>query len=453
MLRGILFRITFLLRKQFNVIHYYSDFRESQWQPLDWQIIQQEKQLRELINFAYKNVPYYKKVFDSVKIKPSDISSIKDLEKLPLLTKKIIRENWSGLIPKNIDKIKYMHGSTGGSTGETLKYRKSLKDAARGLALLYRGWGYGGYKLGDKVAIIAGSSLIPSAEPVPNTKERIKEFFTPPLPLRRYSSYEMSEDNLFRYFHDINKWKPDIIRGYASSIYLFAKFIKNNNLELNFRPKAIFTTAEVLFDRQRKMIEQVFGVKVFDTYGVNDGGISAYECDAHNGFHVDTERGILEVVNEKNKQITDKQGRILATSLFHYAMPFIRYVTGDLGIISSSQCSCGRKSSLLKELSGRITDFLKLNGVIIGSPVLTVLMGKVDAEQYQIIQESPGSVTIKIVPGVNYNKKRDEDFIKESFVSHVGKVGIKFEYLSAIPAQGDRKYKFIINKVKGVREV
>mgnify|MGYP001124259844 CR=1 FL=1 len=398
--------------------------------------------MRELIKFANENVLYYTKLFNQLGIEPSNIIAIKDLEKLPILTKQTIKENWQDFIPKNINKLKYVSGSTGGSTGEPLKYRMSADDYERGSALLYRGLGYGGYNLGNKVAIIAGSSLIPTAKS--ETKKKIQEFF---LDYRHYSSFEMSEENLLKYFYDINKWKPDFLRGYASSIYLFARFIQDNNLKLGFQPKAAFTTAEKLFDKQRELIEWVFGVKVFDDYGLNDGGISAYECKNHNGIHVDMERSIMEVVDNGGKQIINQEGKILATSLYNYALPFIRYDTGDLGIISDAECTCGRRAPLLKQITGRVTDFLKLNNIIIGSPVLTVLMGKFDIEQYQIIQEDSNSITCKIVKGKTY-KKEDEKFIKDSFCKHIGQINIKFDYVSSILTAEASKYKFIISKLE-----
>jgi len=437
-----IFRAGYILKRP-RVLKHYKNFLDTQWLPYNVLKNQQEEQLKKLIHFVYQNVPYYAKLFKKLELKPSDINTIKDLERLPILTKAIIKKNWQDFIPRNISKYGYVNGSTGGSTGVPLKYRMSLEDYERGIAIPRRGWGYAGYKLGDKVAVIAGSSLIPTAKS--EIKKRIQNFF---LNTRHYSSFNMSEQKLFDYFHDINKWKPDFIYGYASSIYIFAKFIKDNDLTLNFYPKAIFSTAEKLFDKQRYPIEQVFNTKVFDEYGLNDGGVSAYECEKHNGMHIDTERAILEVVNNSGEQIINKEGRILATSLYNYALPFIRYDTGDLGVISDLECTCGRKMPLLKKIVGRTTDFLKLNNVIIGSPVLTVLMGKFDIEQYQIIQTNANSITCKIVKGDTYDEKRDEGFIKKSFYRHVGEINIKFNYVNLIPTVRGRKYKFIINDFK-----
>lgn len=439
MIRQLILKTAFNLKRH-GLIHLLNDFEKSQWRPYEVLRNEQEQQLKKLIAFVYNEVPYYTKLFNQHGLKPDDVIAIKDLEKLPVLTKNDIRENWQSLIPKNINKIRYLSDSTGGSTGETLKYRMSMEDYKRGYVLGLRGWEYGGYRLADKVAVIAGSSLIP------NTGSRfrkiIHEFV---FNDRSYSSFEMSKENLFRYFHNINNWQPRFFYGYPSSIYIFAGFMRDNNLRFGFEPKAVFTTAEKLFDRRRELIESVFGVKVFDFYGLNDGGVSAHECEKHCGMHIDMERSILEVVDDKNAQIIDQKGRILATSLYNFATPFIRYETGDIGIISSVKCSCGREMPLLKEIIGRTTDFLRLNDTIIGSPVLTVLMGKFDIEQYQIIQKNVDSIVCRIVKGKNYDTEKNEQFIRRSFYSHVGQINISFEYTDSILTKGGSKHKFIIN--------
>jgi phenylacetate-CoA ligase len=404
------------------------------------------KQLKNIINYAYNYVPYYTKLFDGLGISPKDINSIEELQKLPILTKEVIKKNFEDFIPKNINSLRFINDSTGGSTGIPLKYRMSLEDYERGPALLYRGWSTACYKLGDKVAVIAGSSLIPNVKT--DFTFKIFDFF---LNQKHYSSYNLSEQNLFKYLQSLNSWKPKFIRGYSSSIYLVAKFIDDNQLTIKFHPKAIFTTAEKLLEHQKKMIEKVFNTEVFDNYGLNDGGVSAYECPMHKGLHIDMERAILEVVDEDGKQIFDKPGKILATNLFNYALSFIRYDTGDLGVVSSERCSCSRETLLLKEVIGRTTDSLILNGINIGSPVLTVLMGKFDIEQYQIVQDSEDSITIRIVKEQNFSK-RDEDFIRKSFFAHVGEINIKFDYVDSIVPFEGQKHKFIINKVDEYRK-
>jgi phenylacetate-CoA ligase len=438
-MKELLFKLGYQFRRP-NVLAYYKLFMKSQWLKYEELEKRAEEQLRKIISYAHDHVPYYKELFANLNISVNDIKTKKDLQKLPILTKEIIKMNYNAFIPDNIKYLKYINGSTGGSTGIPLKYRMSLEDYERGIALLYRGWGMAGYRLGDKLAILAGTSLIPDSKT--DIKKRFFDFI---LNHKSYSSYNLSENNLNNYYRSMNYWKPEFIRGYASSVYLFAKYIDDNNLKMQFHPKAIFTTAEKLSSNQRKLIEKAFDSEVFDNYGLNDGGISAFECPMHKGLHVDMERAILEVVDENGMQIFDRPGKILATSLFNYALPFIRYDTGDLGILSSEGCSCGRETFLLKELIGRTTDSLLLNGISIGSPILTVLMGKYDIGQYQIIQKSDNCLIIKIVKGKNFSPK-DEELIRKSLVSHVGAVDIKFEYVDSIRPETGNKHKFIIRE-------
>jgi len=131
-----------------------------------------EEQLRNIISYAYNHMPYYKELLTNLNISVNDIKTIKDLQKLPILTKEIIKINHNAFISDNINSLKYINGSTGGSTGIPLKYRMSLEDYERGIALLYRGWSMTGYRLGDKLAILAEKSLIPDSK----TDIKKKEF-------------------------------------------------------------------------------------------------------------------------------------------------------------------------------------------------------------------------------------------------------------------------------------
>ena len=131
----------------------------SQWKTYNELKDYQEKRLQSLIDFAYKNIPYYHKLFNDLRLKPDDIKKIDDLEKLPILTKDIIKRNWEDFKPVNLDTMKYYVNSTGGSTGTPFQYRLLKYDRFLSGAMLYRGWGYAGYELGDKMVFLAGSSL------------------------------------------------------------------------------------------------------------------------------------------------------------------------------------------------------------------------------------------------------------------------------------------------------
>lgn len=439
MINKIIFRLGYSLKRPM-VLKYYKEFVLNNSKSIDELEHQQNESLKCLLDFCLGHVPYYQRLLKSLCLTKADFKTIKDLEKLPILTKDQIKGKWKDFIPANT-KTNFTNEWTGGSTGEPLKFRMSKECYERGVALLLKGWGFGGYKLGDRLSVIAGASLVSNTE---TFKKKAQDLV---MNLRHYSSYGMDSQILNEYLLHMNKWKPVFIRGYASSLYILAKHVDENSSKLTFPLKGIFSTAESLTTRQRELIEKVFRVKVYDNYGLNDGGVSAYECHEHNGMHVDYERSILQTVDDSGVVITGKIGKIIATSLYNFAMPFLRYDTGDLGIIDDTNpCPCGNKRPLLKKVYGRTTDYLKLNNKIIGSPILTVLMGKVDLEHYQIIQKDFNEIDIKYIKNSSLDGN-DEDFIKKSFFEHVGQIIINFNKIDPVDLLAENKHRFIINEV------
>lgn len=421
----------------------YKKLLQSQWKPYSEQKKDQEKQLRHMVSFAYLNVPYYHKLFKELKLAPSDIRTIENLEKLPILTKDIIKENWEDIKPVNLNTMKYYLNSTGGSTGTPFQYRLLKYDRFLSGAMLYRGWGYAGYELGDKMVFLAGSSLdVGSKSFVTKKAHEISRN------IRKLSSFDMGTENMQQYANVINSFKPKFIRGYASSINFFANYIRDNDIEIR-SPSGVFTTAEKLLPNMRKNIEDVFNCGVYDAYGLNDGGVTAYECIEHNGLHSDTERSIMEVVDDTGSQMEEGVGSILATSLHNYAMPFIRYNTGDMGHIIEDVCGCGRGSKLLKEVMGRTVDVLLTpEGRHIHGYFLLFIFwdyGK-GIKEYQVIQEKIDKLVIKLVVWEDFDEKQ-LDVIREIIKRKSSGWEVEFRLIDEIERTRAGKYKFIISEL------
>lgn len=385
--------------------------------------------------WTLSNVEYYRNY--EVDKESINVNSVLDiLSKLPILKKKDIIMRRSLFISDTSSRKNLIERSTGGSTGETLRFFVSPEDAVMSTALLYRGWKKGGYRIGDKVAIIAGGSLVSKNS---DFKVRIIDYL---MGFRRFSSYGVDEQLLFKYCSQLNSFKPKFIRGYASSIYMLAKYIRDNSIKVDFDLKAIFTTSEMLEDKHRRFIQEVFTTKVYDGYGLDDGGLTAFECRCQSGFHIDHDRSYLEVVDDYGNPILNMVGRIVSTNLTERGMPFLRYETGDLGIKTCDLCECGEQTYILSKLIGRTTDTLNFGGKLIGGPVLTVLMGKTAALQYQFVQTSDLSLQINIVAEDDFSK--DEQFIRNSLKSHLEDIDVTFIYVDQIKPDKDNKHKFII---------
>ncbi|KKG07102.1 capsular biosynthesis protein [Methanosarcina mazei] len=420
----------------------YKCIMKSQWQSYEEQKSQQEKKLQNMIRFAYENVPYYHKLFKELNILPGDIRTIEDLEKLPILTKDAIKANFDDFKPANLSSMKYYIKATGGSTGTPFRFRFSKSDRFLSAAILYRGWGYGGYKLGDKMAFLAGSAL-----DVGTGSSVVKKTHEVTRNLKKLSSFDMGIQDMEKYTKIINSFNPRFLRGYASSIDFFAKYVNESNKQMEF--DAVFTTAEKLHPHMKKNIENTFSCDVLDGYGLYDGGVSAFECQEHSGLHMDTERSIMEIVDENGFQIENGVGRIIATSLHNFAMPFIRYDTGDLGNLVEDICGCGRESKLLKEVIGRQQEMLQtpegkfVHGAFFNSYMFGKISGVVE---FQVIQKSLENIVIKIVADEYFDEKQ-LDTIRSIIKSKSNRWDVKFKFVDQIERTKAGKYKFIINEV------
>jgi len=417
---------------------------KSQWWSKEELQKYQNKKLRALIKHAYENVPYYHHEWRKLNLKLQDIKTIKDLRKIPIITKEDIRKNFNDFKSKDFAVRKPKPSATGGSTGEPLKFYYDWAAWSMDWACLYRGWGFAGYHVGDKIVTVGGSSLVPSQKSSfqKQVKNKIVERHV------GLSAFDMSKENMRKYAEIITGYKPHFLRGYATSLYIFAKFCEENSI--NFPTiHAAFSTAETLFEPYRKEIENAFGVEVFNEYGIRDGGGNAMECDMHLGLHVSLERCVMEFIKNNENVPLGEMGKIILTDLHNYSFPFIRYDVGDVGIPTDEKCPCGRGLSMIKRIEGRTTEIIQFSdGTMWAGPVLTLVFKDFDILQYQIIQENWNRIILKVVKGKTFSEK-DAKRLVQIFNYHVGENGsVEIEYMDKIPLTKSGKRRFIISKVK-----
>jgi phenylacetate-CoA ligase len=426
-----------------NSLLYFSWLQRTQWLSRSKLEEIQRKRLRLLVEHAFRNAPFHHKMFKAKGLKPSDVKSAEDLLKLPIMTKDDIRNNFHEFLSRDFQRYGPVPNSTSGSTGEPFRYCLDRKSVGIARAALWRGWGYAGHRLGDKVAVVAGLSLGSRLQQsVGRATKRVfdRVMYFPAINLRRETLKAHAERML--------KFNPKFIRGYPSSLYFFASFLEKEKIS-DIHPKAVITTAEVLFPYQRNLLEKVFQCDVFDGYGAYDGGTGAFECKKHSGYHMAVEKTVMEFCDDDGNQVSEgEKGRIIATDLFNYAMPFIRYDTGDVGIYSSEECSCGRKLPLMKQVLGRTTDMLRFsNGAVLSGPSLTVIFKDFDFKQFQLVQDRGDLLLVRVIKGETFvdNDVRRLRKILEGIIGEG--VEIRFEFVDFISPMKSGKWKFIISHV------
>ncbi len=409
----------------------------------------QNKKLRELIRHAYNNVPYYHNLFRSLNLIPDDIRSIEDLSKLPILTKDEIRKNMNDFVAINIPKKKMIRVSTSGSSGIPFEFIIDNNELSTFRAMGIRTWEVAGYNLGDKIATVSGSALLPQRM---TFLKKMSFTVNRNLPL---SSFNMNSEKVMSYSKRLLDFNPKFLRGYPSSISIIAKYIIENNIEFNL--SAVMTTAETLLPSQRKTIMEAFNCDVFDLCGCKDGGECLFECGEHVGYHVGCEQSIHEFVNENGISVSNNEvGSIVLTDLWNYSMPFIRYDAGDLAIYTDEMCSCGRGLPLVKSIVGRTADQIVLpDGSLLPGLTFTDILDnsgndgnahKID--DYQIIQENINKFTINLVINENYSENTTSEILN-FFEGHMGiPLDIDFKFVDKIPKTKANKRKLIISKVR-----
>jgi phenylacetate-CoA ligase len=423
--------------------------KKTQWLPRREVELLQKKNLRFMLRHAYETVPYYRRVFRERDLTPSDIKDYDDLVKLPTLTKADIRNNFEDLISRGFPRSNLVMKKSGGS-GDQIAFFTTREDLSWVIAAEYRAYRWAGYRLGDPCYLFWGS-------PIDITKSsKIREQLTSTAKrVSVFSSYVVSDEVLKNWAHLLKKYNPEIIRGYASSIYVIAKYLLEKGFDFA-RPRAVITSAETLLDFMRKTIEEAFDCPVFDFYGSREIGSIAAECEEHSGYHISAENVMLEFVRGGEQVAVGEKGEILVTNLRNFGMPFIRYKIEDVGTPSDEACGCGRGLPLLSRLEGRVSQFMAIRDKDSGRilPVsaadpgfMTIALMHVPIESFRIIQESIDKIVIKAVKGKGYSNKHTDFLIREIRKHLRDDIVIEIEFVDYIPPLPSGKRATFISKI------
>ncbi len=397
----------------------------------------QENKLKKIIEHSKKNVPYYKYKLD-------EFETINDLWKIAFLEKKSIIGNEDLLCAKNLPKKRFLKNSTSGSTGDSLNFYSDRENYCRKAAVV-RGNSWAGLKYGRRQLHFWGAER--DIDKRKSIYKKLKHRYV--TPNKMLSTYHLSEDDIKEYIEIYNKYKPDVIVSYPSPLMHISDYIRSQDLNV-WSPSGIILSSETTYDFQRKNIEKTFKSRVYNRYGSREFGHIAAECTHHRGLHYNSDRFVLEVVDEKGNLCKPGElGEIVITDLDNYVFPLIRYKIGDLGILTDKQCTCGIKLPLLEKVEGRTFDLvIGTNGNIVAGSFWTLLRNEVKGwEKFQIIQENLGE--LKVI--VEENPRMRVDFENEVGRHIKEKLGedmvIKVNRVNQIGLTRSGKFKWIVSKV------
>lgn len=426
---------------QKNIFKYHQFLNKSQWWKPEELQQYQKKKLKHLLEHAYTNVPYYHKIFKESHIKPEDIKELKDLQKLPYLTKDYVITNFDQLIPRNINTTKVIPSFTGGTTGKRMKFFVDDEWESWNMAAAYREWGWAGYHIGDKMVYLWGS-----LDDVKIQNQIRLKLFNMIQRIQILNAYDMNQTTFPQYIKTLQRFKPKIINAYASAAHIMAKYLTEHEIQ-SIHPNAVLTSCETLFDFQKKSIEEAFHCPVFDYYSARDTSLHAAECDQHIGYHTAIENAIVEFTKNDVPVSNGEIGEITITDLSNFSMPFIRYKIGDMGIPSDETCPCGRTLPLIKKVIGRVSDMIVTkDGKYIPGLFFIHIFDTDAIRKYQLIQKNKERFILKIVKTEHFSQQVI-DTILTKIKEKCGDVDIQVEDVEEIPLTSSGKYRFIISEI------
>ncbi|MDF2800625.1 MAG: hypothetical protein K0S61_528 [Anaerocolumna sp.] len=399
----------------------------------------QNRKFLKILHYAQENSPFYQEFYKDIDL--SKIHSVEEIGKLPILTKELLKSNYNRIFTiKTEQGIKFY---TSGTTGNPIYVLKRKQDVQKRMAYLdaYKlKFGFINNKMSS--ARFFGKNII--AHPPKNHVFWRNNYIAKQ---RLYSTYYLQEENLAYYVKDLNKFKPKAIDGFPSAIYIVAKYIIENKIELSFIPKAVFTTSETLLPLYRETIEKAFHCLVSDQYASNEGAPFIIQCE-YGSYHEAIDTGVFEHIP------TEHGEKLLVTGFDTFGTPLIRYDIGDMILTGDKKvCSCNSHHPVIGGILGRDSNYLicKNKGKISQSQ-LSVLISEMPKEikEMQFLQVSVELIKIKVILSEGAERVRLRELLLDKLKFYLGK-DMKYEIVFArnIERSKSGKFQLILNQMEG----
>lgn len=362
------------------------------------------------------------------------------IENFPISNKQFIKNHYEEIINKKETSM-YLH--TSGTTGSGLTFPVSKQFMIHQWAAFWKFRIIHNLTKNSWMANMTGQTMFKAEQSKP--PYWVKSYPTKQLLL---SSYHIRSDSVGSYLEAIKRNNIHWLHAYPSVLNNLANLIKENDLISEVEDlglKIITTSSEKLFDYQKENIKNVFGCEIRELYGLVEGVVNIFECEK-GSLHIDEDYSYVELIpsdSDKNEY------KIIGTSYYNKAFPLIRYDTNDTCILyeNNFNCPCGRKSRVVKEILGRVDDYLVLsNGTKIGR-LSPLFKSSLAIKEAQIYQNKIGSAQFRVVKDKNYSDK-DEQTLKEQIIEKLGEDFIfEIVYVDNIIKTKSGKLRLVVNEV------
>ena len=398
----------------------------------------QNENLRAFVKHAYEHTTYYKNQFDTLGIKPEDIQTIDDLQKLPIIRKQDVIEHFEELKADNAYLFKHRLCHTGGSTGEPMYHLFDEESWGYDTAAKIIAWKQTGYRYGDAFVALGSASLF---EKKAGIVRRVYDRLRGEIAL---NCLNLDENLCEKYVKIFRKKNIRYIYGYAAALYTFALYCKRNSVDLT-QIQVAFSTSENLTPLYRKTIEETWKCRVMDCWGCRDAGLATFEVKK--GYYYVGYNSILESID----RMDNGMGTMLSTNILNYSMPLLRYQFGDVARLvnnDEARAETEYNGQLVTEVIGRSSDLICLrNGHTLTAPGFTILMLNFDVIAYDIRPFNGNEgIVMRLQRGRGYNEKQEEE-LKKELERLCGKGAVvRVEYVDGFEQSKNGKHRFFLNE-------
>ncbi len=429
--------------------------------------IQFEK-LKSVIRYANKYVPFYQKRFNQISFKVEDLKTIDDLKHIPPLERAEVIEYHEQLVDvrfapsiehanrsqrgpgvpdplAGLKRHKLVRNTSSGSTGApTIFYEDGSQTAVNWVhELRLRHW-FGISPGAPEARMVRVSNEFVSG----NRTNRLRKLLWNQLIL---PGVNLNEENYAYAVKELQIFKPKVLWGFTAALAGLAKFIDEQDISAeSFAPQLIITWAAPLYDHENEILKKVFNCYVTNIYGMREIGHIAMQCSDHR-FHINHENMLLESVSSRENPEGVEAKELLGTPLEICPMPFIRYRTGDLGEVSSTDCSCGKTLAEIKNFVGRTGEvFFSKDGRMI-SPnfwcrlfMTESLSGAIN--RFQVKYKKNKDIDLFIEKGTGYDQNIEETLHNKFYKSFSDKTKLSFIYVDKIKPKTSGKYLMVYHE-------
>ncbi|HVN77219.1 MAG TPA: hypothetical protein VMT19_12955 [Thermoanaerobaculaceae bacterium] len=383
--------------------------------------------LRELLRHACSTTSHYRRWQGEA-----------DLSGFPVLPKRVIQENPAAFLSSALEPDALLTVSTSGSYGAPMRFRWTPETYARRRAELLYFSSWVGFRVGAPFAQVtvhpSGSARL----------RRLNGFLVDPSVID--GAWLEATRRL------LTEERIEFVIGYPSSIGPLAEYCRTRGDDpAAFRVRAVVSSSEALRRETREVVHTAFGCTVLDRYGANELGILAQECPGHAALHVNVAGLVVELLARDGDApvAPGEAGRVVVTDLFSYAMPLIRYDTGDLAVAGPDPCPCGLGGPTLARVEGRLVEQVRDPGGGLVNPLAIggCTRGVDGILQYQFVQRGPAAYLVRIQVGPTF---RTEGVLHDRFRELLGPgATIEIRRVESIPPLPSGKRPTILNELVG----